>query len=476
MAEYTVLLKEIREETSRLEQLHGVQFNDEALLLAAHVAMHPQNQTAGELRERAIDVLNKACKRKHSMKNHQKELDKLKYSLRRASVEFEQLTNENADSCNRDSWLSHLEKELKGDFIELVSFVKKRMCVNHDDFVSCVHDVERTHNYFQILQLLDAKVKNKFKETQVIGIEETAEIASDLTGIPVSWLRTPPEERYTRLRERLQKRIVRQDHVIEAIMEVLLKHKGESSWSGPPVGSFLLVGPYGTGKAELAKAIAIELYDDEDCLLRIDMEQYMEPDLDSVSCLVRSLTQTVKNQPYSVLLFNKIEKAHSSVIDTLISSLSNENASNLRNTLIIMTSDVEEEDMRNIELAHVLWQGLHFLKPELLQFLDKMILMNWRCPLKDTTRLLLREWASKQSSEGDRKITVCPSDSALTQIVCNASTKYGATRKGLERWMAEKVFSQLSNMVDQDHQIADSYITIYIVTEEIGELAFYCCS
>ncbi|XP_031281980.1 chaperone protein ClpB1-like [Pistacia vera] len=448
MAEYTVLLKEIREETSRLEQLHGVLFKDEALLLAAHVAMHPQNQTAGELRERAIDVLNKACKRKHSMKNHQKELDKLKYSLRRASVEFEQLTNENADSCNRDSWLSHLEKELK----------------------------ERTHNYFQILQLLDAKVKNKFKETQVIGIEETAEIASDLTGIPVSWLRTPPEERYTRLRERLQKRIVRQDHVIEAIMEVLLKHKGESSWSGPPVGSFLLVGPYGTGKAELAKAIAIELYDDEDCLARIDMEQYMEPDLDSVSCLVRSLTQTVKNQPYSVLLFDKIEKAHSSVIDTLISSLSNENASDLRNTLIIMTSDVEEEDMRNIELAHVLWQGLHFFKPELLQFLDKMILMNWRCPLKDTTRLLLREWASKQSSEGDRTITVCPSDSALTQIVCNASTKYGATRKGLERWMAEKVFSQLSNMVDQDHQIADSYITIYIITEEKGELASYCCS
>lgn len=128
---------------------------------------------------------------------------------------------------------------------------------------SRVHDAERMHNYFQIFQQLTAKFKSRFKKTQVIGIEEIAEIASDSIEIPVSWLRTPPQEGYTRLQERLQKTIIGQDHVIEAIMEVLLKYWGESSWSGPPVGLL----------AELAKAIATERYDDEDYLVRINMEQ-----------------------------------------------------------------------------------------------------------------------------------------------------------------------------------------------------------
>lgn len=136
-----------------------------------------------------------------------------------------------------------------------------------------------------------------------------------------------------------------------------------------------------------------------------------------------------------------------------------------------MTPDAVEDDMQDTKLTHVLWQGLLFFNPKLLELFDQMILMNWSCPLKDTNRLLLREWASKQIRQGDRTVIVCPSNSALNHIVYNASTKYSATGKGLEGWMAEKVFTQMANMV-QDHQIVDDYVIICIVTAETGELLY----
>lgn len=234
---------------------------------------------------------------------------------------------------------------------ETFFFVLEEACerkdLNTDDyFAFALHDDER-------IQLHD-----KFMErSNVIGVTEIAEMGTELTGIPSSW--------FVKLKD--------------SIINSLLVPKVDSNSSGRPLGLFLFVGSNGGYKYKLAEANANELYDEEDnCPIRIDMEKYTDPD--SASCLVGTFVNTLKNKPYSVVILDKIDKAHSSAMDALVSALNPEKGIDFRNVLIILTCYIEDEDM--YELSHASGLGKEyeeattFVKPELLQVVDEMILIN----------------------------------------------------------------------------------------------------
>ncbi|KAL9418878.1 hypothetical protein AB3S75_036768 [Citrus x aurantiifolia] len=493
MKEHKFLVKEMDNQIVSLEKIHRLQIQDEALFLASHIAQHPRNKATGELRERFIDILLKGIKRcLNSRDKYQKELDKHKYFLRRAVVEYQQLVKEDTDHSSRSFWLRQIDNELKDAFFELVSFMKLRMQVEYDDFVSCVHDAKRMKDYSKILDQIDARVHGKFKEKLAVDVEEIAEVASKLTGIPASWFCTKPEERYMRVQERLKKRVFGQNDAIDVIFEALTKPKAAEKGlsSRRQLGLFLFAGPNCSGKAELAKAIANELYDNNDNdnhLIHFDMGNYTE--LESIKHFFDSLAALVKKMPYSVVLFDKIEKANSSILNLLLKILKtdfNRKATrgiavfDLTNTLIIMTSDLKDEQVFEVMLTSTYGRvnevtGSLF-KPSLLKLLDKLVVIDLAVPLLDTTRLLLREWAceeTKRRNNDSKAVIVCPSTSALVHIASNAARKYGQNGEGLKRWVDQRViFPMMSKMIVEDDGVPGN-ISVYIdLIEEIGELSF----
>ncbi|KAL5734784.1 hypothetical protein ACOSP7_032645 [Xanthoceras sorbifolium] len=456
----------LRREVERAQGAGGIKFERKAEWFAADIATkYPDNKTNGSVHDKYIDILHKASeyRTKEENQTHQRELEKRQYILRRALLEYKQIVKDNdavSGFFSLSKVESRVEDELRDAFVELVKFMSKTMCLRHDDFVSGVHEAARVKDYFQILDQLDAKVHDKFKQNTVVGCPEIARIACDLTGIPASWfIIQDRKERYMKLKQQLLKRMFDKTREIEIIVQALLRSKT----AGRPLGMFLFVGPNRVGKAELIRAIAGELYDDEDRLVLIDMSKYAEAD--SVSGLVDSITRTVKTMPCSVLLFDRIEMAHSSVIDTLSSVLrARENGViDFQNTLIIITLSDYVGAIRFREL------------PKLV---DDVIAVELPFDLKDCSRILLREWAfqrTKSNIEGNRPaVIICPSKSALIEMERNAG---GCTVKKLERWMEEKVFSVLSKIVseyddDNGDGVAENIIIYIDKEEQTGELSF----
>ncbi|KAK0593433.1 hypothetical protein LWI29_036555 [Acer saccharum] len=426
---------------------------------AANIARHhPRNKTTGGVYDRFIEILHKAGEYKtNKEKQHQEELEKRRYILRRALVEYKQIVKDNnGGDTDLSEVESRVEEELGEAFVQLAEFMSKTMYIKHDDFVSGVHEAAILKDYSQILNQLDAKIHDKFKQNPVVGCPEIAKIACDLTGIPASWfIIGDRKERCMRLKQQLLKRVFGKSNEIEIIVQVLLNKS--VSWSGRPLGVFMFTGSNNVGKAELARAIAGELYDNEDRLVRFDMSKY-----DSVSSLVDSIIRTVKTRPRSVLVLDKINKAYcssDSFVLMLDKALSNVlSGVDFKDTLIIITSDDGGDQV---------FGGMSGLT----KLIDDLIVVDWPSDLKDCCRILLREWAKSLS----RGVIVCCSKAALIDMEINCggggSGSGGATM--VERWMDEKVFPVLSRMVSEYDGGVEENIIIHIdKDEEIGELSF----
>jgi len=413
------ILRGLRE---RYEVHHGVRIRDEALIAAA--TLSNRYITSRFLPDKAIDLVDEAASRvKMEIESQPVELDVLERRILQLKIEKQSLDRED-DEASRER-LSVLGRELaelssernalkaqwqneKG-VIEEIRSIKQKM----EELHTLAAQAEREGNLTSAAEILHGKLPTaqaaleaktgRLKELQgessllreEIAEEDIARVVSSWTGIPVSKMMASEKEKYLELENILRQRVVGQDAAVNAVADAVRRNRSGLSDPGRPLGSFIFLGPTGVGKTELARTLAAFLFDDERALTRIDMSEYMEKF--AVSRLVGAppgyvgydeggqLTEAVRRRPYSVVLFDEIEKAHPGVFDILLQLLdegrltdSQGRLVDFRHSIIIMTSnlgsDVILEKGVNPETRHILDERLKAtFKPEFLNRVDETI-------------------------------------------------------------------------------------------------------
>ena len=423
----------------RYEVFHGVKITDSALVAAA--TLSDRYISDRFLPDKAIDLVDEACALiKTELDSMPTELDELRRKIMQLEIEESALKKED-DRLSKER-LEHLQEELAGireDFagkkakwdnekasVERVQKIREEIeQVNRDiQKAQREYDLNKAAElqYGKLPQLKtqleeeEEKVKNKELSLvrEAVDEDEIAKIISRWTGIPVSKLNESERNKTLHLAEELHKRVIGQDEGVELVTEAIIRSKAGIKDPSKPIGSFLFLGPTGVGKTELAKALAESLFDDENNMVRIDMSEYMEKY--SVSRLIGAppgyvgydeggqLTEAVRRKPYSVVLFDEIEKAHPDVFNVLLQVLddgritdSQGRTVDFKNTILIMTSNLgaqyllegihddgtikqENQDMVMTDLKN------HF-RPEFLNRLDEIIMFK---PLtKDNIRNII---------------------------------------------------------------------------------------
>jgi ATP-dependent Clp protease ATP-binding subunit ClpB len=321
--------------------------------------------------------------------------------------------------------------------------------------------------------------------TEVVGPEQIAEIVSRWTGIPVSKLSQSEREKLLNLAEKLHQRVVGQDEAVDAVAEAVLRSRAGLSRPQQPTGSFLFLGPTGVGKTELAKALAMELFDDENQIVRLDMSEYMESH--SVARLIGAppgyvgfeeggqLTEAVRRRPYAVVLFDEVEKAHPQVFNTLLQVLDDGRLTDgqgrivdFTNTVIILTSNLGSEFLLNgIDTDGHLTKGTresvlksvraHF-RPEFLNRLDDIVVFTplSRVQLRKVVALQIASLAKRlKPKDIELDVQVSALDFCLEVAY---DPIYGA--RPLRRFVEKNVVTALSRMVINGELAEHSIVTI----------------
>ncbi|MCD6454880.1 MAG: AAA family ATPase, partial [Candidatus Aminicenantes bacterium] len=284
-----------------------------------------------------------------------------------------------------DELKRQLEKAQREGNLELAAKIQ------YGEIPAVQRELEEVHKKLEEIQKEGGLLKEEVDE------ERIAQVVSRWTGIPITKLMESEKEKLVHLEERLRRRVVGQDHALKAVANAIRRARAGLQDPNRPIGSFIFLGPTGVGKTELAKALAEELFDDERAMVRLDMSEYMEAH--SVSKLIGSppgyvgyeeggqLTEAVKRRPYTIVLFDEIEKAHPDVFNILLQILDDGRLTDnkgrtvdFRNTVIIMTSNIgshliqdlvgNEERMRE-EVMNLLRRSL---KPEFLNRIDEIVI------------------------------------------------------------------------------------------------------
>ena len=367
----------------RFEIHHGVRITDSALIACA--TLSDRYISDRFLPDKAIDLMDEAAARiRTEIDSMPAELDEISRKIMQLEIEKQALAKES--DAGSKARLANLEKELsqlkdesntmraqwEGEkkAISEVKFIKQQIeSVKHD-----IEDAERNYDLEKLAQLkygtlpdLEKKLEEEKKKAdegkdarllkEEVGEEEIAEVISGWTGIPVSKLVESEREKLLKLPEILHKRVIGQDEGVQAVAEAVLRARAGLKDEKRPIGSFIFLGPTGVGKTELAKALSEALFDSEKNMIRIDMSEYMEKH--SVSRLVGAppgyvgydeggqLTEAVRRKPYSVILFDEIEKAHPDVFNILLQLLDDGRLTDnqgrtvdFKNTIVIMTSNI----------------------------------------------------------------------------------------------------------------------------------------
>ena len=410
----------------RYEVFHGVKIQDGALVSAA--TLSDRYITDRFLPDKAIDLVDEACALiKTEMDSMPTEVDELRRKVMQMEIEEAALKKE-TDNLSMER-LEELQKELAELRDEFNN--KKAQWENEKDSVNKLqelreqvesvkkeiekakseYDLERAAElqYGQLPQLqkeLETE-ENSVKEKDLsllresVTEEEIARIISRWTGIPVSKLTETERTKTLHLDEQLHKRVIGQDEAVTKITESIIRSKAGIKDPDKPIGSFLFLGPTGVGKTELAKALAENMFDDESNMVRIDMSEYMEKH--SVSRLIGAppgyvgydeggqLTEAVRRKPYSVVLFDEVEKAHPDVFNVLLQVLddgritdSQGRTVDFKNTILIMTSNIgstyllegidEEGNIKEANQNMVMDDLRSHFRPEFLNRLDEIIM------------------------------------------------------------------------------------------------------
>jgi len=501
----------------RYEVYHGVKITDSALVSAATLS----NRYISDrfLPDKAIDLVDEACALiKTELDSMPTELDELNRRVMQMEIEETALKKE-TDRLSQER-LTNLQKELAELRDELNG--KKAKWTNEKDAVDKVsklrESIENTRNEIKIAQqnydlekaaelqygVLPQMEKQLEAEEEVlknrdlslvrekVTEEEIARIISRWTGIPVAKLTESERNKTLHLDDELHKRVVGQDDGVTMVTEAIIRSKAGIKDPSKPIGSFLFLGPTGVGKTELAKALAASLFDDESNMVRLDMSEYMEKY--SVSRLIGAppgyvgydeggqLTEAVRRKPYSVVLFDEVEKAHPDVFNVLLQVLddgritdSQGRTVDFKNTIIIMTSNLGSaqlldgiDDAGNISpLAEEAVMNVvrgHF-RPEFLNRLDEIIMFK---PLtKDNIGNIITLMMTDLNSRlKDRELSVELSDAATSFIVEHGyDPVYGA--RPLKRFLQKHVETLSAKLILADEVQMGNVIYIDVVDEKL---------
>ena len=379
----------------KYELYHGVRITDDAIV--ASVELSSRYITDRFLPDKAVDLIDEAASTlKISLENMPPELEETRRKITRLEIEREALRNEKVKTPKTDARLKKIEKEvadLKESTLELelkwknekeviisIKQIKEKLELMRLDAESAEIQLDLTRaaeiRYGQIPSL-EKDLVNKEKRLKRLQTfrrilkeeiieEDIAAVVSRWTGIPVSKMLEEEVTKLARMEEELQKRIVGQKDAVRKISDTIRRSRAGVSDPNRPIGSFIFLGPTGVGKTELTKAVAEFMFNDDKALVRVDMSEFMEKH--SVSKIIGAppgyvghddsgnLTETIRHRPYSVILFDEIEKAHPEVFNILLQVLDNGRLTdskgrvvNFKNTVIILTSNIGAEYIDNME-------------------------------------------------------------------------------------------------------------------------------
>ena len=399
----------------RFEIYHGVTIQDKALVSAA--TLSNRYITDRFLPDKAIDLVDEACATiRVQMDSVPTSLDEITRKILTLEVEREALKKEKDElSVKRIEKIDNDLSELKKKEKDLDDKWKAEKSVNEEikkvksDISRYSFELEQAEVNYDLekaakikngtLPELKQKLDNLTKQStggilsDVVTSEDIAEVISKWTNIPITKLMSSEKDKILHLEENLKKRVKGQDKALKLVADAIIRSRSGIKDPNRPIGSFMFLGPTGVGKTEVARSLAYELFDDEHHMVRIDMSEYMEKY--SVSRLIGAapgyvgyeeggqLTEKVRRNPYSIVLFDEIEKAHPDVLNLLLQILdegrltdSNGRTVNFKNTIIIMTSNVGSEHIINNEEDKVKDELNKYFRPEFLNRLDEIIVFN----------------------------------------------------------------------------------------------------
>ena len=483
----------------RFEVYHGVNIKDSALVAAA--TLSDRYITSRFLPDKAIDLVDEACATiKVQMDSVPVPLDTLTRKIMRLEVEKEALKKERDDiSKNRlqeiDNELKDLkakEQVLRKDWEEEKK-INDQISKKKEEIESSRFKLEQAENNYDLETAAKLrhgvipKLENELEDlrksdrsdilSDTVDDESIASIISKWTNIPISKLVGSEKEKLIHLEENMKKRVKGQDEALKLVSEAIIRARAGIKDPNRPIGSFIFLGPTGVGKTEVAKTLAYELFDDERHMVRIDMSEYMESH--SVSRLVGAppgyvgydeggqLTEAVRRNPYCIVLFDEIEKAHKDVFNILLQILddgritdSQGRTVDFKNTIIIMTSNLGSEyilDNKENSSELVMNELRHTFKPEFINRIDEIIVFN---SLKQDViyDILDKIISDIEKRLSDKKIKINLTNEAKKYIVDSSyDSRYGA--RPIKRFVSRNIETLLANEIISGNINYDSTVT-----------------
>ena len=480
----------------KFEIFHGIRITDNAIVTAATMSDRYINDRF--LPDKAIDLIDEAAaKVKTEINSMPVELDEITRRLMQLEIEKVALSKE-TDKASKERLttlekeiadLKDEEKELKSQWEREKQEAGKVAKINEEieKIKLQIEEAQRKNDYNKLAELQYGKLpelekqkeaeEEKAKDNssvankllkQEIDSEEIAEVVGKWTGIPVAKLLQGEREKILHLAEHMMKRVIGQDDAIKTISDTIIRSRAGLKDPNRPIGSFIFLGPTGVGKTYLTKTLAFNLFDDEDNIVRIDMSEYM--DKFSVTRLIGAppgyvgyeeggqLTEAVRRKPYSVILFDEIEKAHPDVFNVLLQLLDDGRLTDgkgkivdFKNTIVIMTSNIGSEIILNDPMVSeptkeaVLDEMKHRFKPEFLNRIDDIIVFKalGKESIKNIVNLIL-DGINERLKEQYIKVEF--TDKALDYIVDEAyDPAYGA--RPLKRFVQKDIETNLSKMI-----------------------------
>jgi ATP-dependent Clp protease ATP-binding subunit ClpB len=479
----------------RYENHHKVRIKDEAIIAA--VELSNRYITDRFLPDKAIDLMDEAAaKLRMERDSVPEEIDELSRRLKQMEIEREAIKREGDkeklaelnkiidtlradEQKQRDKW--------EGEKALLNQIQSDKQQIEQLKFEA--DKAEREGNYGRVaeirygkLQSLEEDIKavqSKLAEAQggaalvkeEVDSDDIADVVSRWTGIPVSKMQTSERTKLIHLEEELHKRVIGQDEAIRAVSDAVRRSRAGLQDPKRPIGSFIFLGTTGVGKTELAKALADYLFDDETMMTRIDMSEYQEKF--SVTRLIGAppgyigyeeggqLTEAVRRKPYSVVLFDEIEKAHPDVFNTLLQVLDDGRLTdnkgrvvNFKNTIIIMTSNAQREQLRSI------------FRPEFLNRIDDIITFSPlnEAEIRQIVRLQVDKVVGMVAQNG---ITLHVTDEAISVIAkAGFDPQFGA--RPVKRAIQDKLLNELSKRIISGEIDHEKPVTVKVAGDELA--------